>query len=315
MDDRSLELFLHLSGSLHFGRTGNACNLSPSALSRTIKRLEEELGVTLFVRDKRSVALTDAGRKLREYARERFDGWEQFRETLLPGDNRLQGEIVVYCSVTAAETVLSDIFVAYRKRHPAVHIRLQTGDSADAVDRILDGTADLTVAARPDALPKSVEFLPLVTTPLLFIAPRIACEVSDMVGESSVPWRTVPMILADRALSRKRADEWFRAARVRANIYAEVAGHEAIIAMVRLGCGVGVVPRLVLEQSALKEEVRVLEVSPPLAPYYVGVCAFRRRLQSPAVRAFWDIAAENQGTGVFHKDIDASSIERYPLSE
>lgn len=291
MDDRSLELFLHLSSTLHFGRSGAACNISPSALSRTIQRLEEELGVTLFVRDKRSVALTDAGRRFRDFARERLERWELFRETLTPRDNHLRGEIVLYCSVTAAQAVLSDIFVAFRERHPQVHIRLRTGDSANAIDRILDGSADLTVAARPDVLPKTVEFLPLVTTPLLFIAPRMVCEVSQMVDAVRPSWTSMPMILADRALSRRRTDEWFRARGIRPTIYAEVAGHEAIIAMVRLGCGVGVVPRLVLDQSPLREEVRILDVDPPLASYHVGVCAFRRRLQSPTVSAFWDVAA------------------------
>jgi len=293
MDDRSLELFLHLTSTLHFGRTGAACNISPSALSRTIQRMEEELGVTLFVRDKRSVSLTEAGKQLRDFARERVDRWELFRESLMPHDNLLQGEIVLYCSVTAAQAVLSEIFVAFRGRHPAVHIRLQTGDSANAIDRILDGSADLTVAARPDVLPKSVAFLPLVTTPLLFIAPRVECEVTQMINSRQPPWRSVPMILADRALSRRRADEWLRAKRVRPNIYAEVAGHEAIIAMVRLGCGVGVVPQLVLDQSPLRTEVRVIDVEPSLASYHVGVCAFRRRLQSPTVRAFWEVAAES----------------------
>lgn len=295
MDDRSLELFLHLASTLHFGRTGNACNLSPSALSRTIKRLEEEVGAQLFVRDKRSVSLTEAGQRFRSFAQERIDRWQELRESLAPGGSELEGELVLYCSVTAAETILSDIFVRYRRLHPAVHIRLQTGDSANAIDRILDRSADLTVAARPDSLPRSVQFLPLVTTPLLFIAPRIACEVSEMVGGGRISWDEVPMILADRALSRRRVDEWFRQGRIRPSIYAEVAGHEAIIAMVRLGCGVGVVPKLVLDHSPLKDEVQVLEVSPPLSFYHVGVCAYRRRLQSPAVRAFWEVAAECGG--------------------
>ena len=298
MDDRSLELFLHLASTLHFGRTGSACNISPSALSRTIQRMEEELGVKLFERDKRSVSLTDAGRRVRDFARERADDWARFRESLVPRDRELSGEIVLYCSVTAAQAVLSEIFVAFRALHPAVHIRLQTGDSAFAIDRILDGSADLTVAARPDTLPKTVAFFPLVTTPLLFIAPRVPCEATTLLGRSPLPWRSLPMILADRALSRRRADEWFRRARVRPSIYAEVAGHEAIIAMVRLGCGVGVVPKLVLDQSPLKGEVSVVEVDPPLASYHVGVCAFRRRLQSPAVRAFWEVAVGSAGAGI-----------------
>ncbi len=258
MDDRSLELFLHLASTLHFARTGAACNISPSALSRTIQRLEEEVGTQLFVRDKRSVDLTEAGRRFRDFAQERLDRWEELRDSLAPRASRLTGEIVLYCSVTAAETVLSEIFVRFRNRHPAVHIRLETGDSAYAIDRILERSADLTIAARPDALPKSVMFLPLVTTPLLFIAPRVDCEVSGMIRDGAVPWKSVPMILADRALSRKRADEWFRRRQLRPNIYAEVAGHEAIIAMVRLGCGVGVVPKLVFDRSPLRGEVRAI---------------------------------------------------------
>jgi LysR family positive regulator for ilvC len=71
-----------------------------------------------------------------------------------------------------------------------------------------------------------------------------------------------------------------------------VSGHEAIISMVRLGCGVGIVPRLVLERFAQRNEVRLLDVEPPLEPYVVGLCARRRRLDFPPARAFWDTVPE-----------------------
>jgi LysR family positive regulator for ilvC len=100
------------------------------------------------------------------------------------------------------------------------------------------------------------------------------------------------MVVSETGLSRTRVDSWFRARKVRPNVYAEVSGHEAIISMVRLGCGVGVVPRVVLERFAQKGEVRVLDVEPPLEPYVVGLCAHRRRLASPLVKAFWDIVPE-----------------------
>ena len=68
----------------------------------------------------------------------------------------------------------------------------------------------------------------------------------------------------------------------------EVLGNEAILALVSLGCGVGIVPRLVVEQSPLRSEVRPLEVEPELGEFRVGVCTPRRRLSSPVVRALWD---------------------------
>ena len=56
MNIHELKVFKHLAGTLHFGRTSRACNITPSALTRTIQRLEEEVGKKLFIRDNRSAA-------------------------------------------------------------------------------------------------------------------------------------------------------------------------------------------------------------------------------------------------------------------
>jgi LysR family positive regulator for ilvC len=98
------------------------------------------------------------------------------------------------------------------------------------------------------------------------------------------------MILAEQALSRKRAEAWFRSIGVHPRIYAEVAGHEAILSMVRLGCGVGVVPKIVYDNSMFRDEITILDVDDELEPYEVGLCVHKRRMNAPAVRAFWHIA-------------------------
>ena len=61
MDLRDLKTFLHLAESRHFGRSARAMHVSPSTLSRQIQRPEEDLGQPLFVRDNRTVTLTEAG--------------------------------------------------------------------------------------------------------------------------------------------------------------------------------------------------------------------------------------------------------------
>jgi LysR family transcriptional regulator, positive regulator for ilvC len=288
MDLRELRLFLHLSNSLHFGKTSQACHLSPSALSRTIQRLEDEVGLPLFIRDKRSVSLSDTGHLFRHFARETIDGWEHFQDTL--ADEELRGEIILYGSVTAAYGVLADLFARFRGLHPNIHLRLETGDSAQAIEKIVDGTADLAVAAKPIVLPKNLMFKTITTTPLVFIRPVVACDVTAMTQRDRVPWEDTPLILAEQALSRRRVEEWFRVRGLRPNIYAEVAGHEAILSMVRLGCGIGAVPQLVIENSIFKDDVKVLAVEPELPLYEVGLCVHRGRLTSPVVRAFWDSA-------------------------
>ena len=289
MDHHELKLFLHLASSLHFGRTSQACNISPSALSRTVQRLEDETGEPLFERNNRSVRLTAAGERFRQYARDVIDGWESFLHSL-PGDGKdIRGEISLYCSVTACYGVLPEILKRFRGSFPGIQINLQTGDAANAVQLVQDGEADVSIAARPDLLPSGLTFKPITETPLLFIAPEVSCSANEILAEDPVPWDRVPMILSERGLSRKRTDSWFREKGVTPSIYAQASGNEAILAMVRVGCGVGIVPGLVIEKSPYREDIRVLDVSPALESYTVGMCIRERRLSSPLVAAFWSV--------------------------
>lgn len=76
------------------------------------------------------------------------------------------------------------------------------------------------------------------------------------------------------------------------NIYAQVGGNEAIIAMVSMGCGIGVIPELVLEKSSLKDRISVLPGSPDLGYFTVGVCTRAKNRQRPTVKHFWEIARQ-----------------------
>ena len=76
------------------------------------------------------------------------------------------------------------------------------------------------------------------------------------------------------------------------NITSEVSGNEAIIPMVTLGCGIGIVPQLVLDRSPFRDKVVILDNSPQLEPYVVGLCSTKRNLQRASVKAFWQLAIE-----------------------
>ena len=99
------------------------------------------------------------------------------------------------------------------------------------------------------------------------------------------------MIVPDRGVARDRIDRWFRDREVTPNVWAQVAGNEAIVSMVSLGDGVGVVPQIVLENSPLAERVRMLEISPRLAPLEVGLFVLQRGLSNPLIAALWDAAS------------------------
>lgn len=294
MDFRLLKHALALGETRHFGRASELCHLSPSTLSRSIRQLESELGTRLFERDNRHVNVTPQGETFLRYAQEALEQWELQKRTLAADATELHGEISIYCSVTASYSFLYELLSDVRLRHPGIELKLHTGDPAEAMARVLEGQDDMAITPRPRIPPAALTFKSLTRSPLLFIAPTQPYDWLPEAPESSTAeqWRQVPMILSEAGLSREYANTWFKAMGVAPRIYAQVAGHEAIVSMVGLGFGVGVVPRIVLENSPLAERVQVLSVKPELPHYDVGLCVLNRRLKTPMIDAFWATVSE-----------------------
>jgi len=292
MDHDALRLFLHLSRTLRFLQTSRECHISPSALSRAIQRLEREVGCRLFERDRRTVRLTPGGARLAAHARDVLDRWDavtqELRESSGAGTGTLRGTIALFASVTACQSFLPGILSGFRERFPDIHIRLETGYAVDALEMLAEGRVDVTVAALPARVPAPLTARVLLHTPLVFVAPASPCEVQRQVARRPLPWAELPIVLPASGLARADADRWFRRKRIAPRIYGEVAGSEAILSLVSLGCGVGIVPRIVMDKSPLRAQVRALDVEPAIGEFRVGVCTQRRKLQSPLVRAFWD---------------------------
>ncbi|MEJ4047364.1 HTH-type transcriptional activator IlvY [Erwinia sp. SLM-02] len=292
MDLRDLKLFLHLAESRHFGRSARAMHVSPSTLSRQIQRLEEDLGQALFLRDNRTVTLTDAGERLRQFAQQTLLQYQQMRHAIGQNGPSLSGELRLFCSVTAAYSHLPPILDRFRAEHPLVEIKLTTGDAADAVEKVQSNEVDIAIAGRPETLPASIGFMPLGLIPLVLIAPALPCPVRNQATLAEPDWAQIPFILPAQGPSRRRIDLWFRHRRIaNPQIYATVSGHEAIVSMVALGCGIALLPDVVLENSPEPIRNRILELEDVemVAPFELGVCVQKKRLTEPLIDAFWNL--------------------------
>jgi len=295
MDNRQLKMFLALADTLHFAQASERCHVSPSTLSRNIKQLEQQLGVMLFERDNRTVTLSHHGQLFIQYATTTLAQWDVFKSSLDDDSNDLRGELSIYCSVTASHSFLHQMLAHYRQRYPKVEIKLRTGDVALSVARVLNEQEDMAIAAKPDLMPVNLAFQTIGWSPLVFITPTIRCEVQALVDSHQshvLPWAELPMIVPEQGFARKRLDHWFKRKGIRPVIYSEVAGNEAIVSMVSLGFGIGVVPKIVLDNSPLKELIREVEVTPELAPFEVGICTLKKRLKTPLIHSLWQVAKE-----------------------
>lgn len=265
--------------------------MSPSTLSRQIQRMEEELGQPLFLRDNRQVELTEAGEKFIPFAQQSWAEWQQIKQQLRYNPKQeLIGELKLFCSVTAAYSHLPTILERFRTRYPKVEIQLTTGDPSLALQQIQTQQADIALAGRPKNLPNGIEFHYIDEISLSLIAPRIACPATQLLQQPIIDWQQIPFILPVEGPARQRIDQWFKQQKIKhPKIYATVAGHEAIMPMVALGCGVAMLPDVVIKNSPMNSQVSILQLNNPIAPFELGICVQKKHLEQPLVRAFWQV--------------------------
>lgn len=295
LDD--LKHFEHLATTLHFGHSARAQGMSASALTRRIQALEDAVGQPLFVRGQRAVQLSDAGQTFRRFARQQLEQWEQLQNTLRAEQETPTGELNVACTVTACHTILPTLLGQFRQRYPSVTLRLMTQDAARSQQSLEAGDLDLAVIPTDTRGAGSLSILPLASTRLVFIAPRDPSSLGELTLDTDSLQRSsalanVPLVAPIGGLERKRLDEWLARRKVVPHVVAEVRGNEGILAMVSLGCGIGIVPELVLASSPLRDNVVVLDKLTPPRGYQVSLCARPVSLQRRVVEVFWNLASE-----------------------
>ncbi len=287
MDIRSLQIFQFLARCLHFSQTANTYHMSPSTLSRLIQRMEQQLDCQLLIRTNRNVQLTPAGEEFLNFVDQQLIQWKQLQDSLKHSQTKLTGRLRIFCSVTAAYSHLPELLDQFRQRHPSVEIILITGDPADALTQLSEQKVDLAIAAKPDNLGSQISFQQIAKVPFAVIAPVFSNEIRSQLKATPIDWSSIPFILPDHGPARKRFDRWFKSkSKFKPTIYATVSGHEALVSMVALGCGIAITPKVVVENSPVRQRVEYLEDMGPIQPFELGICCRSSEQSQPLVQAF-----------------------------
>ncbi|KGE72236.1 HTH-type transcriptional activator IlvY [Spirochaeta lutea] len=306
MDIHELQCFLILAETLNFSRAAGISNITPSALSRIIKRLEESLGTELFVRSKRSVRITESGRRFIDVAHGIVQQVEEVRAEFGRIGTELHGDLKIFATVTACHALLPKLLGPFREQNPGVEVIVHTGDAAMGIDAVLQGQADVSIVLQPETPVKRVRFHPLSHTPLGFIAPRLEEKlppgIQELLGLHSnawdyreFPWDSIPMILPEKGLVREIIDRYFSQRGIQPRIVSQVSGNEAIVALVNLGLGIGLVPSMVVQNSPLAHSIRFLPALTEIPPLPISMAVLETRQKHPVVRAFLDQVTQPPG--------------------
>ncbi|MFT4113942.1 LysR substrate-binding domain-containing protein [Silvibacterium sp.] len=143
MELRQIRSFLVLSEELHFGKAARRLFVAQPALSQHIRSLEEELGVDLFARTSRSVALTEAGHAFVPHARQAMQALAEGKEEVASVDAGTAGTVRVAFVSTAAVSLIPQLLSKLRRLHPRIRLQLSEADTAHQVQGLLARDYDI----------------------------------------------------------------------------------------------------------------------------------------------------------------------------
>lgn len=240
---RQLRYFLAVAEELHFARAAERLQMTQPPLTVAIRGLERELGVRLFDRSTRKVALTPAGEAFRRRARAALEELDAAAADAAEAAAGRTGLLRVGFVSSASYTVIPEGIREFQRRRPRVELVLSPLTSGEQVELLLDGGLDLGLVRDPGRVP-GLDFELLSAEELVAVVPEshplaAGHEImpAALRGEPMVlfPYRLMPGFVA-------RVLGLLEPGGVRPNVVQQAIHQETVLGLVAAGIGISVLP-------------------------------------------------------------------------
>jgi DNA-binding transcriptional LysR family regulator len=251
MDIRQFRHFVAVAETLHFGKAAAQLGMTQPPLSQSIIALERELGAALFVRTKRSVALTSLGEQWLIHVRATLDGMKALPEIARRLRDGEAGRLDLSFVSTADYSVLPVLVRRYRDLYPDVELALTEATSDVQIANLSDGRGHAGIIIPPTdaALPQSLAYRKLVSEPLIAAVPESWLDDGRLaLIETRLPSAAViesPLIIFPRRFAPSFYDlvtGYYVSCGGRAHVAQHAIQMQTIISLVSAGMGIALVP-------------------------------------------------------------------------
>ncbi|MBM7699006.1 LysR family transcriptional regulator [Kurthia huakuii] len=282
MEWQQLEYFQMLAKIQHMTKAAEKLSISQPALSRSIARLEDELGVPLFERQGRSIHLNRYGelfeRRVERILNEYQLGLKELQQLVDPN----HGEISLGFLHTLGTNIVPDLIRLFRKNHPDIHFSLKQNYTHLQLKHLLSGDLDLCLMAKMD-VPKPILWTELWRDELFAIVPsehplskRTSIAIHELADEAFI-------LMKPGYALRLQADALFEQANFEPTITFEGDEVSTVAGFVIAGLGVSILPDgLEINQKGISK----LHITGMTAERVIGMAWSEGRYLSPAAQAF-----------------------------
>jgi DNA-binding transcriptional LysR family regulator len=282
---RQLRAFLAVARRGSFTRAAEDVALSQSAVSLSVRQLENELGLKLLDRTTRQVQLTAIGSTLVATGSRLIDELDATLRELRDIGEQHRGRVVMACVPAVARSLMPKCVVYCASKWPSISLSIDDSAASEVIRKVARGEAEFGIASG------EITSADLLVQPLVDDPFRLVCRRDDPLAEKqSVRWTQLTgrrlVMLDNTSGSRQVIEAALSSTGTQVEVFLELAQPSSVLGMVESGVGIAIVPQLAAPRSddAVLATLRLVR---PAVNRTILLLRRRDRSLSPAASAVW----------------------------
>jgi len=266
MADRRLQVFHTVANLLSFTKAAETLHMTQPAVTFQVRQLEEYFNTRLFDRTHNRISLTEAGKRVNEYAARIFDLYGQMENSVKELTGEVSGVLIIGASTTIAEYMLPALLGDFKSEYPDVNVRLKVSNTEGIVTMVENNVIDLGVV-EASVSNKNLAVELCKKDQLVAIVP----PTHELANEASLKVERLlqfPYICREEGSgTREVIIEYLQGAGLNShelNIIMELGSPEAIKGAVEAGIGITVLSRATLAKEIKLGTLVAIPLDPPL---------------------------------------------------
>ena len=284
--DLGLYKVFYIVASLgNISRAAEVLYISQPAVSKSIKLLEESLGITLFSRNSRGVSLSHEGLLLYESVRKAFKELELAEDLLQKLKNNSYGTITLGVSTTIGKNILLPYLKSFTKDYPELKIKVINTTASQTLQLTEEGKIDLAIVAMPSSH-TSLALIPLQEIQDILVASPEYIIKLGLHSQEALFQKATFMLLEKPNATRMYLESYFAEHEFTVIPDIEASNMDFLIECAKIGLGVTSVIRNFVEEDLAAERLAELPLTPPIPPRLVTIAYHSKMPLSIASQTF-----------------------------
>ena len=276
------KVFYVVASSGSFSKASEVMLISQPAISQSIKSLEEQLGIQLFVRTKKGIILTDEGKELFNYVKEGMNYFVNGYNKITSLKKLDSGILKIGASTSVSEHYLMKYISIYHELYPNVEIKIVNMLTGDLFKELRNGNVDIVISSIVD-VDKDLEFREICKLHDVFVSKeKRKLSLNDLLKDNII-------IQSMPSVTRNHFNSFVEKNNFKFKPYMEVVSHRLVCELVKNNIGIGLVTKEYVSKELINKELFIVETDFLLESRILGYLIPKNSIPSFRVKAFIEL--------------------------